>query len=69
MDQQTNDRPHPGDDVVMEGVDAVIEIAEVPDDQPHADEGLHVILDQHGETHQVARDDPDGPWIVEIPGL
>jgi hypothetical protein len=53
----------------MDGVEAVIEISSVPEDQPHAEEGVYAILDQYGETHRVARDDPDGPWTVEIPGL
>lgn len=69
MDQTTNDRPHPGDEVEMQGVETVIEISSVPEDQPDADDGIYTIVDQYGETHRVARDDPDGPWIVEIPGL
>lgn len=59
--------PEFGDEVEMKGVDTVIEIAEVPDDQPEAGEGIYSIVDQYGETHRVEWE--DGRWMVVIPAI
>ncbi len=69
MENAQATRPYAGDEVAMVGVDAVIEIASVPDDQPRADEGVFAIEDQYGETHLVEREGDGDAWTVLIPGL
>lgn len=59
-----DDRPTPGDPVVMPfmGADASIVISSVPEEQPQAASGVWQIVDQYGETHLVERDETS--WIT-----
>ena len=59
-----DEMPSIGDDVEMEGVECEIEIAQVPQEQPRAREGIYAIIDQYGETHQV---ESNGEvWVVLV---
>lgn len=50
------------DDIEMQGSECLIEVAEVPEDQPRANEGVYAVIDQYGETHQV---ESNGElWVV-----
>lgn len=58
--------PEIGARVEMEGHETVIEITEVPEDQPMLSDGIWLIIDQYGETHRIEREDDDSPWTVLI---
>lgn len=62
-------RPYPGDRIEMlcMGDDVNIQVRLVPDEQPHADDGVYSIVDQYGETHQVERD--GDTWTTEVANL
>lgn len=69
MENTTATRPEIGDDVIMDGIDTVIEIADVPCDQPEEPDGIYSIVDQYGETHKVERSFGDDHWTIIVPGL
>ena len=60
-----DEAPSIGDDVEFEGTDTIVEVAEVPQEQPRAYEGIYTIIDQYGETHMVSSNGEI--WVVEIP--
>lgn len=60
-----DEMPSIGDDIEMEGVECEIEIADVPQDQPRAKDGIYAIVDQYGETHQVESNGEVWTVIVE----
>ena len=60
-----DEMPSIGDDIEMDGVECEIEIAEIPQDQPRAKDGIYAIVDQYGETHQVESNGEVWTVIVE----
>lgn len=68
VDDDAQGPPEVGDTAEMIGAEAVIEIEEVPDDQPQAEQGIYAIKDQYGETHKVEHDGGNG-WVVLIPAI
>jgi hypothetical protein len=65
-EENTMSRPQPGDRIEMPfmGSDASIVVRTVPDEQPRADEGVHAIVDQYGETHEVELDGETWTTVV-----
>jgi len=64
--EKTMSRPYPGDRIEMPsmGDDVNIQVRHVPDEQPHAGDGVYSIVDQYGETHQVERDGDTWTTVV-----
>jgi len=61
--------PTPGDVVIMKDVETVIEIKEVPLEQPKASEGIFSIKDQYGEIHLLEKRETENSWFVIIPAI
>jgi hypothetical protein len=68
VDAAPDGPPEIGERIGMTGVDTVIEVEEIPDEQPEASEGVYAIVDQYGETHRVEHDGGNG-WVVLIPAI
>lgn len=58
--------PSPGDRIEMPsmGGDVSVRVSRVPDDQPLAADGIHSIVDQYGETHEVELDGDTWTTVV-----
>ena len=67
-EDEGEDGPDIGDRAVMPSSETAIEIWDVPDEQPEANSGVFIIVDQYGETHRV-EGDGDGIWEVIVPTI
>ncbi len=64
---EEEDKPRVGDNVAMASNDEVsIEISSVPDEQPYADQGIWIVVDQYDEEHFVEEDGQNG-WLTLNP--
>jgi hypothetical protein len=59
-------RPCPDDRIEMPcmGDDVNIRVRHVPEEQPHAADGVYTIVDQYGEAHQVELDGDTWTTVV-----
>lgn len=59
---QIGERPSLGEEIAFDGIECRIEVADIPEHQPLAAEGIIMIVDQYSETHTCALD--GDRWVI-----